>query len=364
MRKRSGLPERRLIRHLIARERRGGHSYYWQPPTKMRQLPGRPDWLKSTPLKDERGRFLSLEQAMRAAEMLNARLDQWRDGRADAGGGMAALIGLYLRSRQFQTRAPRTQADYEKYLLLIRDDMGDVRPESIDPTVIAKYRDHLVASKRVGERSADYRVQMLRLLFSWARRHGHFKGDNPGAKPGLKVRPSRTGIWTLDQLRALAREPYPIALAVRIALYTVQRQGDILAMRWTDITAGTLSIEQRKTGRKMQLPLHPRLRAALRLAPKYGETVIARTDGKPYTEDGFRTLLFRACVKLGKGRPTFHDIRRTAASMLAAGGISDTRVALWTGHKRRGEDAILDAYIVAQAVLKREAFPIMSGWRV
>lgn len=339
--------------------------FYWQPPSRVRKIEGRPAWLKSTPLRDAGGAYLTLEAAMQAAEQLNARYDQWRAGQKHATGGVAKLIGLYLKSRQFLSKAERTRVDYEKYLRLVEADLGDASPEHITPPVVARYHEHLIAQKGIGERAADYRIQVLRLMFAWARRFGHFEGDNPAARPGLKKRASRTSTWTMAQLRQLAREPYPIGLAVRLALYTLQREGDILAFRRDAIADRAIAFTQRKTGRAMILPLHPRLRAAIKLAPSHGPTLLARADGQPYTEDGFRTLLYRACKRLfGPERPTWHDIRRTAASALGAGRVPDSRVALWTGHRRKGEDAILDVYIVNQQILRDEAFPIMSRWRV
>jgi integrase len=359
MKKLNGLPQRKLIRYLVTRIRKNKCSYYWQPPTKLRNLKNRPSWLKTTPLKG-----LTLPAAMQAAEVLNAQLDLWRKGQAQAAGPFARLVDLYLKSSQFLGLAPRTRRDYEAYLRLLQADMGHANPEAIQPAVVARYRDHLVAVKKVSERAADYHIQVLRLLFSWARRQGHLSGDNPASKPGLKSRGSRAGTWSLEQLRQMAKAPYPVGLSVRLAIYTMQRQGDILTMRWSDIEGDTIRVEQNKTGRKLVLPLHPRLRAALRVAPKYSDTILGRSDGKPYTEDGFRTMFYKASLRLGKDRPTFHDIRRTGASLLAAGGVSDSRVAQWTGHKRQGQDSILDTYIVNQSVLRKESFTIMNTWKV
>jgi len=50
--------------------------------------------------------------------------------------------------------------------------------------------------------------------------------------------------------------------AAALALYTGQRQSDVLAMKWSDIADAFIAVTQGKTGKKLWVPLHTRLRGA------------------------------------------------------------------------------------------------------
>ena len=49
----------------------------------------------------------------------------------------------------------------------------------------------------------------------------------------------------------------PSRAAFYLALYTGQRKGDVLAMRWDDIENGAETIIQEKGGEELRIPLHP-----------------------------------------------------------------------------------------------------------
>lgn len=363
--KRRGLPPRKLIRHLVSKANaRGGYTHYWQPPSKLSKLKDKPDWLRSTPLKDDAGRPLHLEDAMRTAERLNARLETWRKSRGEVNGGMAALVVAYLKHSDFQKLAPRTRRDYEAHLAALKEVFGEADPADVTRTVVLQYREHLTQAKKLSPRQVDYRMQVLRLLFNFAKDQGAFKGDNPAHRPGIKKRDGRTSTWTVEQLRDLARRPAPVGIAVMLAVYTVQREGDILGWRWDQYGGDVLKFTQGKSGQAMELPVHPALKAALDAMPRKGAAIVAKADGSAYTPDGFRSIWHRAIASFGSPRPTFHDIRRTVATWLSRDGLRDAEVMLWTGHKREGSTRILDTYIVHGPALRERTWPIMDGWRV
>lgn len=168
-----------MIRHLIAKPGAAGrYSYYWQPPTKLRNMQDRPEWLRSTPLRDDAGRALRLPDAIRVAERLNAKLDQWREGRAAPDGGVAELVKRYLASSKFREKAPRTRADYEKHLLAIRKKFGEAETSDITPTVVQRYRESLLLTQAVSPRSFgmadDFRVTEAWLQDGqWVHYHGY-----------------------------------------------------------------------------------------------------------------------------------------------------------------------------------------------
>lgn len=366
--KRAGLPQRRLTRHLIAKPRKNGsYAYYWQPPTRLRKLADKPAWLKATPLKDRDGRFLSLEAAMKAAEALNARLDNWRKGQEENSGEMTALLRRWQSSADYLAMREKTRKDYDKHIAVLVADLGFATEGEWTPGAIERYKDHLLTKRGTGERQVGYRLAVIRQFWNWARRQGHVTADNPASKPKIKTRrlddeQMEEQVWSKGQLLEACSLPYPMPLVTRLALYTAQRQGDILKMKWSDIKDGSLRLRQGKTGKVLRLPLCRRVRAVLRHAPKRGETIVATRDGRPYTSDGFRSIWQRYAK--GRGWPKFHSIRRTVSTWLRQGGLTGDDVMLWTGHARQGEQAILDIYIVKAPEMARKAHPIMQRWRV
>jgi integrase len=66
--------------------------------------------------------------------------------------------------------------------------------------------------------------------------------------------------WPEDVLAAaLAADDDRVRLAVHLLLYTAQRIGDVVRMKWTDIRDGRIEVRQQKTGRALSIPLHARL---------------------------------------------------------------------------------------------------------
>ena len=70
--------------------------------------------------------------------------------------------------------------------------------------------------------------------------------------------------WTWEEIEKFqAQARTDLWWAAAIALYSGQRQADVLGMLWSDIQEGLLSVTQNKTGKKLWIPMHVNLRAVL-----------------------------------------------------------------------------------------------------
>lgn len=355
--KRKGLPPRGLVPRLTTRELKAGYRYYWQPSTTTLRTIGKPEWLKVTPLGKD------LHRAMVAAARLNAKLEHWKRDTRKPVGEVDRLILAFIDSRDFRETAPRTQHDYQRILTAMRDEIGDLNLADIDRTGLERYHERM--TEQHGKRQGLYRMQMIRRLFYWAPHHGFPMAANPATKLGLRNPRGRQTLWTLDQLRELVGiAPPSIKMAVRLALYTCQRQGDVLRMGWAqyDPAKRALDLVQSKTGKRMILPLCPRLRAALR-ASRPTETFVVNQDGLPYTESGFRSVFRRYGKKVAPGL-TFNDIRATCTSLLSEARLSDQELIFWTGHGRQDDARMLDVYIRRRTELAASGLAVMRTWRV
>src|SRR5262249_29304901 len=112
-------------------------------------------------------------------------------------------------------------------------------------------------------------------------------------------------------------------LAMDLALLTGQRQGDLLALEWKNVTPEGIKFQQGKTGKKLLVTrsaaLDGVLEAARNMAPvvHIGGFVIRARSGRPYTSEGFRACwqrIMNKYVKAGGERFTFHDLRAKSVS--------------------------------------------------
>ena len=103
-------------------------------------------------------------------------------------------------------------------------------------------------------------------------------------------------IWTAaDEAAFLERAPAHLHLALLLALWTGQRQGDLLRLPWSSYDRTHIRLQQRKTGARVVIPVGTPLKAALDVTPKVSTIILTNSDGKPWTSDGFRASWRKAC---------------------------------------------------------------------
>ena len=156
-------------------------------------------------------------------------------------------------------------------------------------------------------------------------------------------------IWTdADEVAFLERAPAHLHLALLLALWTGQRQGDLLRLPWSSYDGTHIRLRQGKTGARVVIPVGTPLKAALDATPKVSTIVLTSTDGKPWTSDGFRASWRKACKVAGVVGVTFNDLRGTAVTRLAIAECTEAEIATITGHSLRGVRAILDTHYLSR----------------
>ena len=169
---------------------------------------------------------------------------------------------------------------------------------------------------------------------------------NPCARGGRLYRGSRAEkIWTTaDEAAFLERAPPHLHLPLLLALWTGQRQGDLLRLPWSSYDGKHIRLRQFKGGRPVIIPVGAPLKAALDATAKRSTIVLTTIDGKSWTPDGFRASWSKACKRAGVVGVTFHDLRGTAVTRLAICGCTEAEIATITGHSLRSVRAILDTH--------------------
>jgi integrase len=209
------------------------------------------------------------------------------------------------------------------------------------------WRDRIAAGS--GRRQADYAWSVLARVLSWALDRGLIAA-NPCTHGGRLYRGSRReSIWTAaDEATFLERAPIHLHLPLLLALWTGQRQGDLLRLPWSAYDGKTIRLRQGKTGARVVIPVGAPLQAALDVAPRRSPIIITNSEGKPWTSDGFRASWRKACAAAGIAGLTFHDLRGTAVTRLALAGATEAEIAVFTGHSLQTVRAILDTYYLAR----------------
>lgn len=280
---------------------------------------------------------------------------------------LISVIEEYRSSSEFAGLAPRTRKDYDKLLLKIEAEFGDFPLAGLEDRrtrgEFLAWRDRLALKSR---RQADYTYAVLARVMSW----GHNRGMvaiNPCERAGRVYRALRVhNVWQdNDEQAFFLAAPSHLHLALKLALWTGQRQGDLLSLTWAAYDGTYIRLKQSKGGSVIQIPVGRALaheldgqRAKLEAASGAVEngTILRTSTGTQWTEGGFRASWRKACAAAGIKGLTFHDLRGTSITRLAQAGCTVPEIATISGHSLRDVGAILDShYLYRDPELARRA---------
>ena len=261
-------------------------------------------------------------------------------------GRLLALTQAYQQSQDFLGLRERTRADYVKLIAKIEQRFGDAPNKALaDPRtrgIFLDWRDELALKSK---RQADYAWTVLARVLSWAKDRGKIT-VNPCERGGRVYHGTRVDfVWSVeDEAAFLAIAPPQLHLPLLLALWTGQRQGDLLRLPWSAYDGTHIRLKQSKTGERVVIPVGAPLKAALDATPKLGPIIVVSTIGRPWTSEGFRAQFGVWRKKAGIEGLTFNDLRGTAVTRLALVGCTEPEIAAITGHSLRDVRSILDAH--------------------
>jgi len=206
-------------------------------------------------------------------------------------GVILSVLQGYQASEDFRSLADSTRRGYVALITRIEKEFGDFPLSGLTDRrtrgIFMAWRDRLASNS--GRRQADYAWSVLARVLSWALDRG-LVAANPCTHGGRLYRGSRADkIWTdADEATFLERAPAHLHLPLLLALWTGQRQGDLLRLPWSGYDGRHIRLRQSKTGRRVQIRVGAPLKAALDAAPRRSTIMLTNNDGKPWTSDGFR----------------------------------------------------------------------------
>lgn len=305
------------------------------------------------------------------------------------------LIRDYLKGGHFNNvLSPRTQSDYRKKLNNIEKRFGTMPLAACELKetrgILRRWRDELSVTS---PRQADYTWAIMSAVFKHGVQYGEIT-TNPCALGGRLYDGSRVEtIWTSPQVGAfLHQQQYAhMHLPLLLGLWTGQREGDVLRLKWWAYDGQVIRLKQRKGQRRgkkknasaiVVIPVAEPLKAALdaaraaRLAAKVtplkieDEAICLNSEGEPWREgrdgfNGFISSFRKAKEKAGIEGVNFGDLRGTAVTRLALSGCTVPEICAITGHSHTEANAILEAHylhrdpaIAWNAIRKLEALDI------
>jgi len=262
-------------------------------------------------------------------------------------GNMASLIALFRESSDFKIAGDRSRVEYRRYLDLIDKEFGSM-PLSVIDNIRARgkfkaWRNSMSETPR----KADYAWSTLARVLSVAKDSGMIS-TNVCEKGGRLYKSDRKeNIWDAETIREmLAASSRPLQVALMLALWTGQRQGDLLSLPWSAYDGAFLRVKQGKTGARVKIPVVGILKEVLdeEAASKKSTTILTNTRGRSWTSDGFKTSWGKAAKAAGVVGRTFHDLRGTAVTRLALAGCEVSEIAAITGHSIKDAASILDTH--------------------
>lgn len=278
---------------------------------------------------------------------------------APRAGTFRAMVEAYERSPEWANLSEKWRTECERYHRAILTHWGDLDVKALEPRHVKALRDSYadipppnpalrtkpVEQYRSRPAAANLLVAALSAMISWGVPEG-WRSDNPAhAVKGLKGGDgySHWPMRAIDYYQKHGKEH--LWWVVAVALYTGQRQGDVLAMLKNHVRDGEIHVVQAKTGTPLWIPMHrdllvvlDRMRETLAAdaTPRLSRHLLVNSRGAGWTADGFKAswqteMQRREFRPFKRHRLVFHGLRKSAVVFLLEAGCTTAQVASITG---------------------------------
>ncbi|MGC2409913.1 MAG: integrase family protein [Methyloceanibacter sp.] len=203
-----------------------------------------------------------------------------------------------------------------------------------------------------GPVAADFVLSLVRNISNWyAARHEDYQSPivRGMRRTDAKAR-ARARILDDDELRAVwnqAEANGVFGAFIRLALLTGQRREKIASMKWSDVTVDgewQIQAQARQKGTAVALMLPAAAIDIIRAQPRYASNpyIFAGRENGHLSGFSKRKDQFDAKVKIEPW--VFHDLRRTARSLMSRAGVRPDIAERVLGHSIQGVAGIYDRH--------------------
>lgn len=221
-----------------------------------------------------------------------------------------------------KTVSANTLKNYKTASRRVLEAFDEFAPEQIRPVHIAQFLDDAKDTPSM----ANLLLAFLKGVFVRAVRWGVVEAD-----PTRDIRQFRTAkrtrYITQDEYSRIQEHASPaLKCLMDIAYITGQRIGDVMSIRYSDISDAGLFVQQEKTGARILIAMTPDLADAIQRARDLhksvkGLSLFHKRDGSPLSYFTIYGHWRRACNAAGVEDAHFHDIRAAAATDAKAAGM-------------------------------------------
>jgi len=277
---------------------------------------------------------------------------------------MRDLVRAYRQSPNGLARlSASTAREWSRWLDRIDQDFGTIQLRHIETrqatTALIQWRDEMASHPR----KADYGIQVIRRLLSFACRQGLLDRN---AANGIETiyRTNRADVIVeQDELAAILKHATPkAALAIRLAAETGMRRGDLVDLRWGDVRDDRIHRVTNKSrgrttllcplsddGRDVIETLRNEREARLQKGESVSDHVLVTARGCPWKPNSLTEAFERAASKVGI-KKRLHDLRGTAITRLKILGCTHDEIALFVGWEVTQVKKIIDRYVAPDRV--------------
>lgn len=274
-------------------------------------------------------------------------------------GSIGSLIDEYRATARYKALSPATRRDYERMFGAIRNEFGTFPRAGIEARgsrrIFLTWRDEM----KDAPRSADMHIALLSRLFAWAKDNEIILRNPLERVERLHEGTRRDIVWSAEQLSTLVSEAVPhIRDVALMALWTMQRQADLLTMPTLAFDDENVMIRQQKTGARIRVRAAPEILPILRRAKDANrQRVLVNSFGQNWSSSGFRASWRKEMARLKITGVTFHDLRGTAITYAYANLDRSHEekirlIAEISGHSKEDAEAIIRRhYLAGQEVI-------------
>lgn len=266
----------------------------------------------------------------------------------------AGVVTAYLASPEWAGLALVTRRNWRPRLDEFREAFGDWpltiwdRPGTVQD--IAEWRDELADRPR----SAQMRIQIVSRLFSWARSRGLTRAEPTRDLPSIYRVDRSNRVWDDASITRLlaACDSAPLSHAIRLALATGLRRGDLIRLTWSATHEHAIVWRTSKTGRDVVIPILPELKSLLAEIPRRSPIILTTPSGRPWDGRNLTRQFDAARNRAGIADLRWHDFRGTAATRFASHDLSAREIALIMGWSESDVEEMMKRYVSSDKIAR------------
>ena len=275
-------------------------------------------------------------------------------------GSLRALARDHLASADFIALAPETQRKRRDMIERLVDRHGDKPVARLEHKHVRAIMDEYATKPGV----AINMLSAIKVLVARAVADGTLKHDPTIGIKRPKLSKEGWHSWEDDEI-AKYEAHHPVGsqarLALALALYTGQREADVIRMGKQHVRDGGINVVQQKTGAQVWISLHPELKAIMDATPLGHLVFLVSNRNEAYASAQSFGNKFREWTKeAGLTGCQFHGLRKACARRLAEAGCTAVEIMSITGHSSLKE---VERYVRAanQMRISQMAIEKVSG---